>query len=104
MSKSKRKKLYVDRKVQGVILRRVAAPALGRFIESMLGVAPPEPEDIFDKMVERGTGLFGTRSDVEDHLGCYATMGVKHMAFISRFGGMPAEAAERSLRALAPAA
>jgi alkanesulfonate monooxygenase SsuD/methylene tetrahydromethanopterin reductase-like flavin-dependent oxidoreductase (luciferase family) len=83
--------------------RRVGAPALGRLMQALTGAAPPDPGDLFDKMAERGTGLFGSRPEVEAQLRRYADLGVEHIAFISPFGGIAAGPAERSLRALAPA-
>jgi alkanesulfonate monooxygenase SsuD/methylene tetrahydromethanopterin reductase-like flavin-dependent oxidoreductase (luciferase family) len=84
--------------------RRVGAPALGRLMQALTGAALPDPGDLFHKMAERGTGLFGSPSEVEAQLGRYAELGVEHVAFISPFGGIDAGAAARSLRALAPVA
>ena len=84
--------------------KNVVAPALGRLIKFLAGVVPPEPTDLYDQMVERGTGLFGTHSQVEQQIDRYARLGVTHMAFVSRFGGIAPELAQRNLRALAPSA
>lgn len=84
--------------------REVAAPALGRFIQAMVGVAPPDPADFYDRMRERDTGLFGSAEHVAKQIEHWTQLGVGHIAFISRFGGMDAAAAEQSLRELAPAA
>ena len=81
-----------------------AAPAMARFIQAMVGAAPPDPEDLYQRMRERDTGLFGTAEYVAKQLERYAEIGVEHIAFVSRFGGMDAAAAERSLRQLAPGA
>lgn len=82
----------------------VAAPAMARFIRALVGAAPPDPEDLYGRMLERGTGLFGTLEQVEKQIAGYAEIGVGHIAFVSRFGGMAADAAEQSLRRLAPSA
>jgi alkanesulfonate monooxygenase SsuD/methylene tetrahydromethanopterin reductase-like flavin-dependent oxidoreductase (luciferase family) len=82
----------------------IGAPALGRFIQAMLGAAPPNPLDLYLQMRERGTGLFGSAEHVAKQIDRYADVGVGHLAFISRFGGIPVEAAEQNLRRLAPPA
>lgn len=82
--------------------RETAAPALARVIGALAGVAPEDPEDLYERMRERGTGLFGTAAQVEAQIERYAELGVRHIAFVSRFGGMQVLAAEASLRALAP--
>jgi alkanesulfonate monooxygenase SsuD/methylene tetrahydromethanopterin reductase-like flavin-dependent oxidoreductase (luciferase family) len=84
--------------------RGVAAPALGRFIQATVGVAPEHPDDLYERMRERDTGLFGTADHVSTQIDRYAEIGVEHLAFVSRFGGMNAAAAEQSLRWLAPGA
>jgi alkanesulfonate monooxygenase SsuD/methylene tetrahydromethanopterin reductase-like flavin-dependent oxidoreductase (luciferase family) len=84
--------------------RAVAAPALGRLLRAMLGVAPEDPEGLYRLMRERDTGLFGSAEHVAKQLERYARAGVGHVAFVTRFGGMDASAAEGSLRRLAPAA
>jgi alkanesulfonate monooxygenase SsuD/methylene tetrahydromethanopterin reductase-like flavin-dependent oxidoreductase (luciferase family) len=83
--------------------REIAAPALGRFIEAMVGVAPADPEDLYQRMRDRDSGLFGTVEHVAKQIERYAQIGAGHMAFVTRFGGMDAAAAERTLCALAPA-
>jgi alkanesulfonate monooxygenase SsuD/methylene tetrahydromethanopterin reductase-like flavin-dependent oxidoreductase (luciferase family) len=80
----------------------VGAPALGRFIGAMLGAAPPDPRELYRRMCDGGTGLFGSVEHVAGQIDRYAAIGVDHLAFISRFGGMDAGAAEQSLRRLAP--
>jgi len=67
-----------------------------------VGVAPEDPRDLYERMRERDAGLFGTREHVAKQIERYAQIGVGHIAFVSRFGGMQPAAAERSLRALAP--
>lgn len=84
--------------------RAVAAPALGRFLQAMIGVAPEDPTDLYQRMRERDTGLFGSAEHVARQLEHYARIGVGHLAFVSRFGGMEASLAEQSLRQLAPCA
>lgn len=82
--------------------RRRAAPALGRLVQALAGSAPAHPEELYEQMRERGTGLFGGADHVEKQIRRYADLGVRHMAFASRFGGLDAAAAEESLRRLAP--
>lgn len=82
--------------------RSAAVPALGRFIESLAGAAPPDPSALYDAMLGRGTGLFGTAPQLAARIERFAEVGVEHVAFVSGFGGMPASAAERCLRLIAP--
>jgi alkanesulfonate monooxygenase SsuD/methylene tetrahydromethanopterin reductase-like flavin-dependent oxidoreductase (luciferase family) len=70
----------------------------------MVGAAPPSPVDLYRTMRERGTGLFGTDERVAQQIERYAEIGITHIAFISRFGGMPRQAAAQSLQRLAPTA
>lgn len=81
----------------------IGASAIGRLIESTVGVAPPDPRGLHGLMRERGTGLFGSLDHVAGQLQRLEGMGVEHLAFVTRFGGMPADAALANLRALAPA-
>lgn len=82
--------------------KNTVAPAMARFIQALIGAAPPDPEDLYQRMCERDTGLFGTAESVARQIERYAEIGVGHVAFVSRFGGMGAAIAERSLRRLAP--
>jgi len=81
-----------------------AIPALKRLLLALTGTTPPDLEASYQQMRERGLGLFGTREQVESHLQRYAALGIEHVAFVSLFGGMDPEAAETSLRELAPGA
>lgn len=82
----------------------VATPALGRFAERMLHMPVADPAGLYEHMLEADAGLFGTPDQVGKQLERYAELGVGHIAFISRFGGIAADAAEQSLRRLAPRA
>jgi len=82
--------------------RRTVAPALGRLVGALAGAAPADAGDLYDAMRERDTGLFGGPESVTAQIERHAAAGVRHLAFVSRFGGMEAAAAERSLRRLAP--
>ncbi len=84
--------------------RSTTVPALSRFLETAIGVTPPDATPLYDKMVECGTGLFGTPRQVEAQLERFAEIGVEHIAFFSRFGGMDFAAAEACVHALAPQA
>jgi len=83
-------------------VRETVAPALGRFIRALVGVAPENPEHLYDQMRERGTGLFGPPEHVAKQIEHYRQAGVRHLAFVSRFGGIDPCLAEQSLRQLAP--
>ncbi len=84
--------------------RERAVPALGRLLQAMVGEAPSQPGDLYESMRACGSGLFGTAEQVSERIREYEAQGVHHLAFVSRFGGLAAGAAEQSLRALAPAA
>ena len=80
----------------------VAAPAMARVVGALVGAAPPDGGPLYDAMQERGTGLFGSVEDVERGLDRYRKIGAGHLCFVTHFGGMPADAANRSLELLAP--
>lgn len=82
--------------------RETVVPALGRLIGALVGARPPHPGDLYEQMRSRDIGLFGSAEHVAQQIERLAAAGVEHIAFVSRFGGMDAAAAERSLRALAP--
>jgi alkanesulfonate monooxygenase SsuD/methylene tetrahydromethanopterin reductase-like flavin-dependent oxidoreductase (luciferase family) len=82
--------------------RAVGVPAMGGFLQVMLGAAPHDSEEIYQQMRRRGTGLFGAVDAVGEQIERYAELGAGQLALISRFGGMPAEAAERTIRQLSP--
>jgi alkanesulfonate monooxygenase SsuD/methylene tetrahydromethanopterin reductase-like flavin-dependent oxidoreductase (luciferase family) len=82
--------------------RAVGAPAMARVIRAMVGAAPDDPLDLYERMRERDIGLFGGCEHVARQIERYAEAGVGHIAFISRFGAMGTAASEQSLRLLAP--
>lgn len=84
-----------------VAARRVSVPALGCLLDLLAGAAAPDPDQVYDTMRERRTGLFGSASTVENDLERYAQIGVDHVAFLSGFGGMERDAAAHCLRGLA---
>lgn len=84
--------------------KEIAAPAIARFVGSILGAKLPDPEKLYDRMLERDTALVGSAEHVAGQIQRYADLGIRHIAFMSQFGGIPAEAAAESLRRLAPAA
>lgn len=79
-----------------------AVPALARLVGTLSGAVPADVEEGYRRMRERGTGLFGTREQVREQIEGFGAIGVEHLAFVTRFGGLEAAAAESSLRALAP--
>jgi alkanesulfonate monooxygenase SsuD/methylene tetrahydromethanopterin reductase-like flavin-dependent oxidoreductase (luciferase family) len=82
--------------------RAVGVPAMGGLLQAMQGAAPHDSEGIYQQMRQRGTGLFGSFDAVGKQIERYVELGAGQLALISRFGSMPAEAAERTLRALSP--
>lgn len=83
-------------------VKAVVVPALTRLMRALTGASLPDPEGLYEQMRETDVGLFGTPTEVGQKLQRLADLGVDHVAFISRFGGMPRDAAARSLRMLAP--
>lgn len=77
--------------------REVAAPAMARVVGALVGAAPPDGGPLYDAMQERGTDLFGSVDDVERSLDRDRKIGARHLCFVTHFGGMPADAANRSL-------
>jgi alkanesulfonate monooxygenase SsuD/methylene tetrahydromethanopterin reductase-like flavin-dependent oxidoreductase (luciferase family) len=84
--------------------REIAAPAMARVVGALVGTAPPDGGLLYGAMQERGTGLFGCVEDVGRGLDQYRKIGARHLCFFTHFGGMPADAANRSLELLAPSA
>lgn len=83
-------------------VRSTVTPALVRLLRAMGGVELPDAEAFYRQMRGNDAGLFGTPSEVARQLQRLADLGIDHVAFISRFGGMSGEAAMQSLRRLAP--
>lgn len=83
-------------------VRATVVPALARLMRAMTGAEWPDPEALYEQMRRSGVGLFGEPEEVDYQLQRLADLGANHIAFISRFGGMPKEVAARSLRHLAP--
>ena len=82
--------------------RATVVPALARLMLATTGAAWPDPEALYEQLRRSDAGLFGTPTEVKRQVERLAERGVGHVAFISRFGGMPIDAAARSLRYLAP--
>ena len=85
-------------------VRATVAPALSRLMVNMGAPKPADPEALYEHMRRNDVGVFGTPDDVERQLDRLADRGIRHIAFISRFGGMSEDAALRSLEMLAPTA
>ena len=83
-------------------VRAAVVPALARLMFALTGGELSDPDALYEQMRRRDVGLFGTPTEVGHQLQRLADVGVGHVAFVSRFGGMPREAAARSLRLLAP--
>ena len=81
----------------------MGAPALARLLGVLLGGAPPpDASAVYAAMSERRTALFGPVERICESVSEYERIGVHHLAFISRFGGMGQQVATRTLEALAP--
>ncbi|WOF73023.1 LLM class flavin-dependent oxidoreductase [Parvibaculaceae bacterium PLY_AMNH_Bact1] len=83
------------------IAQAVSVPAMTKFSQAVAGITPDDPLGMYVQMTNSGTGLFGTKEFVEGKIDQYREIGVQHIAFVSRFGGLDAGLAEQSLRALA---
>ena len=82
--------------------RQHAVPALSHFL-SLLSLDSSEVESVYESMQRRATGCFGSPAQAQTSISQLKKEGVKHVAFITRFGNMSATAAQRSLQLLAPA-
>ncbi|MEM9293379.1 MAG: LLM class flavin-dependent oxidoreductase [Acidobacteriota bacterium] len=80
--------------------RSTAIPALARLMHTMSGSPLPDAEAFYLEMKRKGIGLFGTRQEVAAKIDRLADLGIDHLAFVSRFGGMPKGCALHSLRRL----
>ncbi len=83
-------------------VKATVVPALTRLMGAMTGTELLEPEALYQQMRRSGTGLFGTPEEVDRQLRRLAELGFEHLAFVSRFGGMPKDVSLQSLRHLAP--
>lgn len=84
--------------------KATALPAMMNFFKAAAGIEPPDPDGMYSHLCDNDLALAGTPEQVAAQIERYAAIGVRHLAFVSRFGGMDAQAAEDNLRALAPAA
>ena len=82
-----------------VMLAAIAA----RTIVNMGG---PEfvPDELFDKLVDAGTGVLGDPAQAAALMQGFAEQGVEHMAFLNAYGALPIDANARSIELLAKAA
>lgn len=83
-------------------VRAVVVPALGRLMQVMTGAAFPDAEGLYHRLRTSGVGLFGTPEEIDERLTAMEADGLRHLAFISPFGGMSEDVARNSLRFLAP--
>ena len=81
--------------------RATAVPALARLMQALTGAEWPDAEGLYDQMRERSVGGLGTPTEVSRQMHRLEGLGIGHVAWVSRFGGMPKEAATESLRLLA---
>ena len=82
--------------------RRMAAPALARVVGLLIGAEIPDGEPLYDMMRERDTGVFGSRESAAVTIARYQSIGARHVAFLSGFGGIDEPATHRSIELLAP--
>lgn len=83
--------------------REQVVPALSR----LLSVLEPnggalDAESMFMTMQNGSTGCFGTPRQAQGIVTDLASLGVEHVAFVTRFGGLNADAANETIRLLAP--
>ncbi|WP_413662047.1 LLM class flavin-dependent oxidoreductase [Microbulbifer sp. ZKSA004] len=81
-------------------VRYSVEPALARVISYLSGNKVSDASGIYNCMRDKGTGLFGTPAEVQQMIARYQDIGVEHMAFINRFGGLDWSVALRSLEYL----
>lgn len=83
-------------------LREATLPAWARLLTSMSGEATREARRSFERMRDSGLALFTTQALLTSRLQRLEAAGLRHVAFVTRFGGMPEAAARRALHRLAP--
>ncbi len=83
-------------------LKATVVPALERLMQALSGAPFEEAEALYIKMRESGVGIFGTPKEVSQQLIQLEELGINHIAFVSRFGGMSKEDSMQSLQHLAP--
>ncbi len=84
-------------------VREQTLPALSR----LLSVLAPkggtlDTEETYMAMQGGSTGCFGTPRQAQDTVVTLESMGVEHVAFFTRFGGMSADSANESIGFLSP--
>ena len=82
--------------------QEVAAPAVARLLETMTGSPLADPLDFYEQACDNTALLCGTSELVEQRIEQFVDLGVGQLAFVTRFGAMPVEAARASLERLAP--
>lgn len=83
--------------------RASTEPALARFLTA-LSKENVDAAALYGDIQRAATGCFGTVERAGNVVSTLAQGGLEHVAFITRFGGMDAASAHRSLRLLAQAA
>ena len=83
--------------------QRHTIPALSRFL-TMLSLDGSRAESIYRSMQRAGSGCFGSPAHARETISKLQDIGVRHIAFITRFGNLDAGAAHHALRQLAPGA
>ena len=77
--------------------REEAAPVLERFLHAHGGEGA-DGFDVYDQMVEKGTGAFGTVQDVARRLAPLVCCGARHLSLWMGFGGLSRRRLEASMR------
>jgi len=78
-----------------------ARAALARFLAAHGGLEESRANGVFEAMLNRGTGLFGSAATVAAGLAGLASRGVRHVALWIGFGGMATTEIDAALRLLA---
>jgi hypothetical protein len=79
-------------------LERVARPAGRRLAGSWFGVPEKERDALLDVLLRGESCLFCTEAEVPERLARYTSLGVRHLALISDFGGIESAVSRHTMR------
>lgn len=79
-------------------LLQVTRPAVRRLAGSWFGVPEEERDGLLDVLLQGESCFFCTEAEVPERLARYASLGVRHLALISDFGGIATAVSQGTMR------
>lgn len=84
-------------------LLQVARPAVGTLAGTWFGVPEQERDGLLDVLLHGESCFFCTETEVPERLARYASLGVRHLALISDFGGLASAVSQGTMRRISGA-